>query len=249
MRRTAALIAALAVLTAPAAALAAPGDAPRLRAVVSSCQTGPDAATRSAAFTASMPAGTDTARMAIRFDLQQRTVDGGIWQRVAAPSFGRWERSQPGVAGFVWTKDVHGLTAPGEYRAVVRFRWFAKDGSTRTVRKVTRSCRQRDPRADLVAGRVQATPAGEGLLAYRVTVRNAGRTAAGAFALALALDDAEAARTTVPGLGPGASTTVQVTGPTCAGGRAVELRLDPDDAVDEATEDGGVLRPVCPLGG
>ena len=127
MRRAASITALLVLLLAPSAARA--GDAPRLRATVSSCQTGIDPASRSAVFTASMPGNEDTARMAIRFDLQQRTVDGGIWKKVAAPSFGRWERSRPGVAGFVYAKDVHGLTAPGEYRAVVRFRWYASDGT------------------------------------------------------------------------------------------------------------------------
>ena len=97
MRRTALTIIALLVLAPPSPAAA--GDAPRLRAVVSACETGMDPASRMAAFTASMPARDDTARMAIRFDLQQRTIDGGVWRRVAAPSFGRWERSRPDVAG------------------------------------------------------------------------------------------------------------------------------------------------------
>jgi hypothetical protein len=247
MRRALPLLTLLAALAIPATAVAAPGDAPRLRAVVSSCQTGMDASVRAAAFTASMPAGEDTVRMAIRFDLQQRTVDGGVWQRVPAPSFGRWERSRPGVAGFVYTKDVHGLTAPGEYRAQVRFRWYEADGTVRNVRKLTRSCRQPDPRPDLVAGRLDATPTPAGLVAYRLTVRNAGRSPAPGFAIAIALDGVEAGRATVAGLAPGASTTVQIVGPSCSGGRAVELRLDADDTVDESAEAEVPLRPACPL--
>jgi hypothetical protein len=149
MRRAALLTAALVALAAPAAARA--GNAPKLRAVVSSCQTGADPASRAASFTASMPARGDTARMAIRFDLQQRTVDGGVWRKVPAPSFGRWERSRPGVAGFVYAKDVHGLTAPGEYRAIVRFRWFADDGTVRETRRKTPSCKQPDQRPPRLA--------------------------------------------------------------------------------------------------
>ena len=102
MRRATSITALLVLLLAPSAARA--GDAPRLRATVSSCQAGIDPASRAAVFTASMPGNDDTARMAIRFDLQQRTVDGGVWKKVAAPSFGRWERSRPGVAGFVYTR-------------------------------------------------------------------------------------------------------------------------------------------------
>ena len=143
--------------------------------------------------------------MAIRFDLQQRTVDGGIWKKVAAPSFGRWERSRPGVAGFVYAKDVHGLTAPGEYRAVVRFRWYASDGTVRETRRTTRSCRQPDQRPDLVGGRVQIVPGARTARAtYRLAMRNTGRSAAGPFAVALAVGGMPATSTTVPGLAPGA---------------------------------------------
>jgi hypothetical protein len=247
MRRASLLTLAVALLALPAPARAGGDDAPPLRAAVSSCQTGMDPASRSAAFTASMPARHDTRRMAIRFDLQQRTVDGGVWERVSAPRFGRWERSRNGVAGFVYTKDVHGLSAPGEYRAIVRFRWYAADGSTRTVRKVTRSCRQPDARPWLTAGRLQLAPAADpGLAIYRVRVRNASRLPATSFAVALALNGVEAGRAGVSGLGPGASTTVAITAPRCAAGSTVELRLDADDALDDTTPDGGLVRLDCP---
>jgi hypothetical protein len=201
-----------------------------------------------AAFTASMPAGDDTVRMAIRFDLQQRTIDGGVWQRVAAPSFGRWERSRPDVAGFVYTKDVHGLTAPGEYRAIVRFRWWSADRKVRNVRKVTRSCRQPDPRPNLMAGRLNVLPNPMSPTAtYRVLLRNAGRSAAGPFAVAMLQDGAEVARAQVAGLAPGAWASVDLVAPYCSAGTVVELHLDADDAVDEAKEEDSVVRPACPF--
>ncbi len=247
MRRAATLTALLLVLVAPAAARA--GDAPRLRATVTSCQTGTDPASRTAAFTASMPAGANTARMAIRFDLQQRTVDGGVWRKVPAPSFGRWERSRPGVAGFVYTKDVHGLTAPGEYRAVVRFRWYAAGGAKRETRRTTRSCRQPDQRPDLVGGRVQVVPAADGTATYRLPIRNTGRTPAGSFSVALAVGGTPATSTTVPGLAPGATTTVELAGPACAPGQAVQLTIDDGHAIDEASEDRNDVATVCPSSG
>ena len=247
MRRTAFTIAALLALAWTASASA--GDAPRLRAIVSACQTGSDPVSRLAAFTASMPAADDTARMAIRFDLQQRTVDGGVWQRVPAPSFGRWERARPGVAGFVYTKDVHGLTAPGEYRAIVRFRWWSADGKVRNARRITRSCRQPDPRPNLQAGRLTAVPtATDAVASYRVVLRNGGRGAAGPFAVALLQNGAEVARASVPGLAPGGLTTVELLAPPCSAGTNLELRVDADDAVDEAGEEDSVVRPACPLG-
>jgi hypothetical protein len=250
MRRVVPLLtalAALAVLAPPASAAAGAGDGPPLRVAVSACQTGLDAASRSAAFTASMPARPDTLRMAIRFDLQQRTVDGGVWQRVSAPRFGRWERSRSGVAGFVYTKDVHGLSAPGEYRAVVRLRWYAQDGTTRTVRRVTRTCRQPDARPVLTAGRLQMGPADDPALAvYRVSVRNVGLLPAGPFAVALDMDGTEAGRATVAGLARNAATTVTIAAPRCTGGSVLELDLDADGALGGAVPGGVIVRRACP---
>jgi len=247
MRHAASLATVLLALTAPAAVRA--GDAPKLRATVTSCQTGADPAARTAAFTASMPGGPGTARMAIRFDLQQRTVDGGVWRRVPAPSFGRWERSRTGVAGFVYTKDVHGLTAPGEYRAVVRFRWYAENGTVRETRRTTRSCRQPDGRPDLVGGRVQVVPATDGTATYRLAIRNTGRSPAGPFAVALAVGGTPVTSTTVAGLAPGAMTTVELVGPACMPGQAVQLTIDAENAIDEASEGRGDVGAACPSSG
>ena len=242
MRRAASIVALLAPLLVPSVARA--GDAPKLQATVSSCQTGIDPASRTAVFTASMPASDDTARMAIRFDLQQRTVDGGIWKKVAAPSFGRWERSRRGVAGFVYAKDVHGLTAPGEYRAVVRFRWYALPTAP-SPRCAGPPAAASSPTSGPTssAARVQVVPAADGTATYRVAVRNTGRTAAGPFAVALTVGGAPAARTTVGGLAPGAATTVELTGPACAAGRPAQLTIDDGNAVDESSEDGVGRRP------
>lgn len=245
MRRAAVLIIATVVtLVAPAAAHA--GPPPKLRAVVTSCQTGVDAASRTASFTASMPAREDTSRMAIRFDLQQRTVDGGVWRKVTAPSFGRWTRSRSDVAGFVYTKDVHGLTAPGEYRAVVRFRWIAQDGTTRETRRTTRSCKQPDQRPNLVGGRLEVLPNPDGTSAYRLPIRNKGRTVAGPFVVTLAAGGTELTRTPVAGLAPGATTTVVLDGPPCSPALDLQLTIDAGDAVDETSETGAVVVPACP---
>lgn len=248
MRRAVLTLAALAALVVPAVASA--GDAPRLRAAVTSCRTGDEASARAAVFTASMPAADDTVRMAIRFDLQQRTVDGGVWERVRARSFGRWERSDRGVAGFVYAKDVHGLSAPGEYRAIVRFRWWSADGRRRTVRRVTRSCRQPDRRPDLVAGRLRVAHAGDpGLVLYRLPVSNEGRSPAGPFAVVLRAGGVQVARTEIGEIAPGGETTVELLGPPCLAGTVVELALDPDDAVSEADEGEAIIRPPCGPGG
>src|SRR3954468_8670807 len=152
MRRLAAIACLLAPLAAPAAARAAPARPP-LRARRVACTTAPGAPARRATFTASMPAVARTARMAIRFDLLQRMEGDAEFARVALPAWGRWERSEPGRTGFIWTKTVRALRAPGAYRARVLFRWYDTSGRVvRRARRVTRVCREPDPRPDLQAG-------------------------------------------------------------------------------------------------
>src|SRR3954471_22154702 len=214
MRRLAAIACLLAPLAAPAApAVAGAAQArPPLRARLVACTTGPSAAARRATFTASMPAVARAARMAMRFDLLQRMEGDAEFARVALPAWGRWERSEPGRTGFIWTKTVRALRAPGAYRARVLFRWYDPSGRVvRRARRVTPVCREPDPRPDLQAGALAAAP---GLAAnsvtYLLSVRNAGRGAAGPFAVALATAGMPQAPVAVAGLAPG-------------GGRGVEL--------------------------
>src|SRR5436190_12108148 len=151
MRRPAAIACLLLPLAAPAAARAA--ERPPLQARLVACFTGPSAAARRATFMASMPAVAGAARMAIRFDLLQRAPGDAAFARVGLPAWGRWERSEPGRSGFIYTKTVRALRAPGAYRARVRFRWFGLDGRiVRRARRLTRTCRQPDLRPDLRAG-------------------------------------------------------------------------------------------------
>src|SRR3954451_12206295 len=136
-----------------AAPAAGAQDRPPLQARLMGCTPGADASARPAAFTASMPALAGTRRMWIRFDLLQRMAGEAEFTPVALPAWGRWERSQPGRAGFIYTKRVRALRAPGAYRARVRFRWYEADGRLqRRAARVTATCRQPDPRPDLRAG-------------------------------------------------------------------------------------------------
>src|SRR3954447_15103181 len=147
MRRTVIAAVCLAAVSGGAAApaQAAPAQAPpgaagpappSLSATLASCVRSPDAAQRSASFTASMPALAGTRRMLLRFDLFQRLSAGEGFTPVRVPRWAVWQRSRAGVAGFVFTKHVNGLQAPGDYRAVVRFRWL--DGRGRVQRTTLR---------------------------------------------------------------------------------------------------------------
>ena len=76
-----------------------------------------------------MPAMAGTKRMWMRFDLLQRTPGQAEYEPVqGCPQWGVWQRSQPGRDGFIYTKSVQGLRAPGSYRARVRFRWYDAAG-------------------------------------------------------------------------------------------------------------------------
>jgi hypothetical protein len=144
MRRTA-LTACLIAVLLPATAQAQAPVPPELAATLTSCVTGVSAATRSATFTGSMPALDGSSVLAMRFDLERRTQRA--WKAVSAATFGRWERSIPGAAGFVYDKRVERLPAPAEYRATIRFRWWDAAGHPqRDVRRRTAICRQPDLR-------------------------------------------------------------------------------------------------------
>ena len=213
-------------------------------AELETCERSPLPARRVAAFVGAMPAVAGAERMQMRFDLQRRRLAERRWRTMrGAEGFGTWETSEPDRAGFVFHKRVDGLQVPASYRAVVRFRWTAADGTTvRRARRSTASCAQPDLRPDLVAVSLRAVldvsvvPA-----VYRLVVRNDGRSDAGPFAVRVAGALAE-----VAGLAAGEKTSVTVVGAPCAAGATVRASVDADFRVDESDERNG-LRRRCPL--
>ena len=237
MRRVLPLVAAVLGLAAPASA-SAQSTTP-LRASLTSCAT----TAHSAVFTGSMPTVRGTRIMAMRFDLQRLAADG-TWRTVKVPGLGVYKRSSPGQTGFVFNQRVQALAAPGQYRAFVRFRWYAPSGSVlKHTTRATPVCAQPDPRPDLRAGGLTMYPATDGRTArYALVVANTGRADAGPFAV-----DIAGARAQVASLARGTSTTVAVDAPVCSGADPVAIVLDPLGQVDEADEaDDSVQRP-CPL--
>ena len=240
MRRT--LVPLVLLLAFPAAGhAAAPDDLPPLKASLTSCAAGPAAADRHAVFTGSMPAQRGTARMAMRFDLLRRDEGAREYTRVKAAKLGRWERSEPGRAGFIWSKRVERLADGASYRARVRFRWFDAGGEVqRTAVRRTPACVQPDQRADLEVAEVVAEGAG----AYRVTVVNAGATAAAPSLLTVSVGRSTE-RVDVGALAPGERTSVTVAGEPCGPDRPLRLVLDARRAVDEADERDNRVQRRC----
>lgn len=236
---------AVASAATPTSAATDPGPRPTLAAKLTACEPATDVAGGSAAFTASMPARRGASRLWIRFALERQAPGRRGWERVAAPTFGEWEKSRPGVSGFVYAKRVEGL-APGAYRAVVRFRWVDAEGRTvRRAQRTTPACRQPDPRPNLELVRLRPAM-GDGGPVAEVTVRNGGRTDTLAPAVVtLRVAGVEQPSQTVPPLGPGVTAIVTFPLAGCAPGQELRAEVDPADGIDEASETDNVAVRPC----
>lgn len=250
MRRTLLILVAFALgALLPAAAMAdAPGDAPPpLSAALGSCKHSGVAQQRVTEFVGSMPARAGASRMRMRFDLQRKRPNTRRWRRVPrAVGFGRWERSLPSRAGFIFHKRVVGLRVPARYRALISFAWERGDGTVlQRAQRRSAACRQPDLRPDLrldsaLGGVLAAQP---GMALYSIAVRNAGRSASDPFSLRIGNGRSEAAS-----LGAGERRWLLVLAPACPAGSLVTARVDEEDRVDESHEDANSARLPCPLG-
>ncbi len=246
MRRTLIIVAAVmaGALAAPTHAAAA-AKAPQLGATLETCATSPLPVQRIAAFVGSMPARANAPRMQMRFELERRRAGERRWRRLKAEGFGVWERADPNVAGFVFTKRVTGLPVPATYRALVRFRWLTASGATvKRAHARTRACRQPDLRPNLVPGALSAALDAQqpGMAFYALVVRNTGRSTAPPFSVSVGSGTAE-----VGVLPAGQERTVSVVAPACIPLVPVVVRVDADRRVEESQERGNGARRPCPL--
>jgi hypothetical protein len=246
----AASAAALALILAPAAPAAEPVPTP-LGVKVKTCATGADLPSRYAVFTGSMPRIAAATTLAMRFDLYAE-LPGQPERRVKGlATFGVWERSEPGVPGFVYDKRVDALAVPATYRVRVSFRWYDRTGVV--LRKATRTsgaCKQPDKRPDLQVAAIgfEPVPGVPALLRYAVTVRNAGRGPVVApSSVALQVDAAVQPPRMLPPLAAGAAATVVFTAPACAPGSTVRALADAARGVVEVVEDDDAAVRACPV--
>jgi hypothetical protein len=235
---------ALAPVAAPAQTATKP---PALGVAVQTCDTGLLALGRVAVFTASMPSVPKAVTLAIRFDLEERDGLLGPYLTVTVPNFGRWERSEPNVAGFVYSKRVEALAAPAAYRVKVRFAWLDAGGATvKTARRTSAPCRQPDLRPDLRVTRLHVGKASDGGGLYSVTVRNVGASAVTTPFLITLSGGVAHQEQEVAALAAGAAVNFVFRAPRCAAGTPVLARADPGHSVDEANERDNVARTTCP---
>ena len=244
------------LLAAIVAAVLAPAPAPAevslsAGARIAECRTALEQAGRSMEGEGRMSTipGAKTLRM--RFDLEVRTPGRRRWTAVRAPNFGLWTTADPGTDRYIYRKRVENLAAPARYRMIVRFRWLDREGRRiARARRVTPVCRQPDLRPDLVVKRLRLDPVEDPDRArYVVRLRNAGATAAGPFAVAIAVGEEELPRIAVAaGLDGAAARRVSVVAPRCSPGVPVVAQVDPDAVVDERDESDNELVLPCPEG-
>ncbi len=95
---------------------------------IEQCVTSTVQLERSATFTAQMNATMATQKMAMRLELQQRLRGESEFHTLAAPGFGVWRVSEPGVKIYKYVKQVTNLESSAAYRVLVRFRWTGEAG-------------------------------------------------------------------------------------------------------------------------
>jgi hypothetical protein len=205
---------------------------------VLSCTQSSTQADRSAGFSAQMSAIAGTKTLQELFQLQESTPAAPVFANVtlpagAAPTFGVWQNSSPGITVLNDTQTVTDLPAPASFRVEVSFRWLgAHKKVLKLVHRVTASCKL--SLANLVVGAVQRQPgATPDATQYTVSVRNDGDGPAGSFQVGLSVGAAAASPLTVLGLAPHTQTQVVFTAPKCTAGTTLTVVADPQQVIQE----------------
>lgn len=197
-----------------------------------------------------------TLRMAMRFELLERTKVGGPLTEVSGGDLDHWKTpTNPTLGqrpGDVWSVDhpVIGLAAPATYRFRVTFRWTGKHGKVlATVRRESAPCVQRELRPDLVVGPITVKPAPSAPAhdKYIVLIRNTGASAAGPFQVLFVPGAGypEQAKT-IAALRAHGQRSVTFTGPACTAATTPTVTVDPNDQVDELNQLNKSLTATCP---
>jgi hypothetical protein len=186
----------------------------------------------------------------MRFDLYAEEPGQPERRLKGLATFGVWERSAPGVPGFVYDKRVDALAAPASYRVRVSFRWYDRKGVVvRKAERTSGACKQPDKRPDLqvVGIGFGPVPGDAALLRYAVTIRNTGRGPVVApSTVGLQVGGAAQPSLTLPPLAAGAAATVVFTAPACAPGSTVQALADAARGIVEVVEDDDAAVRACP---
>jgi hypothetical protein len=125
----AAVVALVLAWPCPQAGAAVAGPQPGgVTATVSECLPAGEGGESDATFTAEMTAIPGSARMEIRFELQELRPGQTLFHTVVAPGLSAWRLSAPSVHTYRYLRQVTNLTAASSYRAEIHFRWLDARG-------------------------------------------------------------------------------------------------------------------------
>jgi hypothetical protein len=144
---------ALADATPAATAVLASQSQPGVAATLAECVVPTLAGERSATFAAEMTTLPGSARMQMRFEVQERQPGEALFHAIVAPGLSAWRTSDASVHVYKYLRQVTNLDAPAIYRALVHFRWLNAHGDVvRRAERFTPRCDQPAPAAVAPAG-------------------------------------------------------------------------------------------------
>ena len=225
-------------------ALASPAQAALPSVKVAECKTGKAPEMRLATFDGRMRGGKNVIRMAMRFQLLERTPGAASPQQVDAPELSPWRKSRIGVKDFSYAQTIKGLDPGVTYSAKVQFRWYGLKGKIiRREERESGTCVQDGDLPNLVVGSVRFAPgSSEKTAVYTVSVGNTGQGEAKSVPVSLIADGNLIDTHTIDLLEPGQFKQIKFTGPHCSRLRVV---VDPERAVPETVEEDNDLRARC----
>lgn len=245
------LAAALAVVggAAPAAAQAQTGTV-SLRGFA--CHRSLNPGKRAVTVTAVMGSAPGTARLQMRFVLQERTARGvgyvhggdlGRWISPNSPTLGEHPSDQ-----WIVNHPVTGVPVPASYRFRVAFRWISPSGQViARTQRATGLCRQPDLRPDLYV-RLISSAAVAGGSQYNVEVGNTGLSAANDVQLQFAANSGRQIDT-IGRLSAHQAVDETFVGPPCTAGSApATITVDPSDLIDVVSRADNSITVPCPSG-
>ena len=177
----------------------------------------------------------DSARMAMRFTLLERTGNEGFLP-VPTPKLGRWHRSRAHVSGFGYRQIVRNLAQGSVYSMRVDYRWYDDEGEVvKRARKRSRSCPDPTALPNLQVRIVGVRKTSdEDSDRYFVKLMNLGQALAENVPVSLSVDGEMGGSATVPLLYAKDSKVVSIRAPECE--RYLEAAADPDELIAETSE-------------
>jgi CARDB protein len=248
------LVAAAVVAAVPVASVSAAAP-PRSQLTGFTCTRALDPGARAVAVQATMRPLVGTRKMAMRFELLQRSPglpvqevsagDLGVWRTPPDPTLGQLPRD-------VWRlqKTVYNLDVPFTYQFRLTFRWTGVRGKVLgTATRYTKTCRQRELRPDLAVTSIAVAPiaAHPKKELYTAVIANQGLTGAGPFQVLFAPGDTSAPTSdTITFLGAGKSRTLTFVGPVCDSASPPTVSADSASQVDDFNRANNTLSAACP---